>query len=535
MGVTAFSRKRSVGQCSQTRRKRSLQFERLEERVVLSALTGGKWVDITYHVDDSIGSEEPTVGLRREVAESSSGARIPKAAGRLDHRAGTCLSHADHDSVLIQARLTVTDLQGVPVDAIHVGDEFLLELTVQGLRDTGNDCSGTSIGVFAAYSRIFYDPHLVSTSGSTVEDVSFSSPYMNGRSAIFATPGLIDEFGAFASIQPTGGDELRLGVIRMRAHSVGNAMFNVDAADGLGHDFLIFGEDTPIPAEQIGFSGVYVHIEPSESGIVAASSLSRISDCAEVRKGDVSAAGTGAWPSALGLRADRSSNWLLHLLDKDRDQRFLFGVYEDRPVQGFRVSDPWTPLPTHDGEWHDRVYLSPDFLLSDPWTPLPVGDRTKVVPIHYLEHSIAAAYAEIVPVAAAGRGRTTPVDAASLSARPASDSRSLGESPCKPDVSQRDSSIEGVLLQPISSFGRLSFPASRSAQTIGFNERDCLNLKPATRVQHTSRSPPNKDLLMPPIRSRSPAGASEADSDISEAATLGWEAQAKIGRLWASQ
>lgn len=178
----------------------------------------------------------------------------------------------------VRVRLQATDLNGNPIQAIGVGEEFNLQVLVaDDLRDDdedGNDAIDR-FGVAAAYLDILYNFNLISLSSRTP---FFGDDFQNATSISTATPGLIDEAGAFQTDQgnPLGrtcqinvpnptclpeDNEFLVLTIPMRATAQGVAEFKADPADRRtngpltppDHDVLLFNPAAPVLLEQIRY------------------------------------------------------------------------------------------------------------------------------------------------------------------------------------------------------------------------------------------------------------------------------------------
>lgn len=171
---------------------------------------------------------------------------------------------ADADDI-VGMRLSVTDLNGQPVDQITVGSQFQLRGFVQDLRGFGIDR-----GVFAAYEDVLYSAELVSPVPSSTNDpdlgfqVQFGPNYQRVREGDIRTPGVINEIGAVQidnNNMPLGSTEQLLFIVTLTANSTGIANFVADPADiSPLHDTLTFEPPAPVGFEQIryGFDSVSI-------------------------------------------------------------------------------------------------------------------------------------------------------------------------------------------------------------------------------------------------------------------------------------
>ena len=146
---------------------------------------------------------------------------------------------------LAQFRLQVTDLEGNPIDAVINGEEFLLQVLVEDLRD-----DALNLGLFSAYLDIDYTGSAVSVNG----DVQFSSDYPNVQFTNTSTDGLIDETGATANTAPLGAGEFLLMSIPMIADGIGDATFTGNPADDLpSRETTLHGLGVGLRADQMVF------------------------------------------------------------------------------------------------------------------------------------------------------------------------------------------------------------------------------------------------------------------------------------------
>ena len=154
---------------------------------------------------------------------------------------------------LVRFRLETTDLSSTPISSVQVGDDFLLHVTVEDLRDL----SPGEGGVFSAYLDVLFDSEFVSVvsdAGNPLGfDVEFGPDYENGQSGNIDTSGLIDEVGAFDNFTPLGTDEATLFTVMFHADQAGQFDFIGDFADVLPlHDSFVFGSFGSIPLTLTG-------------------------------------------------------------------------------------------------------------------------------------------------------------------------------------------------------------------------------------------------------------------------------------------
>ena len=160
------------------------------------------------------------------------------------------VSNADD---VIQLRLSATDLAGVPINQITVGQQFQLRGYVEDLRT-----SATQFGVFAAFQDVLYNKNLVSVNTATGDpgfQVVYDAAYSNAKAGDIRIPGLINEIGsAQTGNTPTGLGEKLQFTITLTARNTGTATFIGDPADIKPfHDSFVFDPTTPLLPAQIRY------------------------------------------------------------------------------------------------------------------------------------------------------------------------------------------------------------------------------------------------------------------------------------------
>lgn len=154
-------------------------------------------------------------------------------------------------------RLEVTDLSGTPVDAVTVGDQFLLNSYAQQVG--GFDDDPAKGGVFAGYLDINYDGSLVSIASN---EISHGPLYANGPSGDLSTSGFIDNIGGFSSSDdplnglptPPGPDEKMLFSVSFQADAAGEMSFvGSEALTYPLYEVLVWTSTEAVPAREVDF------------------------------------------------------------------------------------------------------------------------------------------------------------------------------------------------------------------------------------------------------------------------------------------
>ena len=218
------------------------------------------------------GGSRPLATLARAASvDGASGEPEDAVPGYVDVNGDNSISSADALSVIsalngegepgdvVTFRLEITNSAGAPVNSLTVGDNFLLKIYVQDTRaDPGQDP-----GVFAAYLDVAFNSTLSSVNGQ----IDFSDNYANGQTGSTATPGLIDELGAFDGFTPLGTDELLLVTVPMRADAAGTLSITSNRADVLPQsNVLIFGSSTAVDPNDVLYGSATVTISGTQTG-----------------------------------------------------------------------------------------------------------------------------------------------------------------------------------------------------------------------------------------------------------------------------
>lgn len=177
---------------------------------------------------------------------------------------------------IIEYELLTADLTGNSIDAIGVGQPFLLQAYVRDLRaDDGDGDPIDRRGIGAAFLDVLYDLSLVSVTGN----ITFGPDYQNATSGDTTLPGLINEVGALQTGSiPLGADRVMLFEIPMIANAPGAADFRGDPADERAeanpqippeHDSLTFQPAEAIPLQGMRFTNASLAIVSGDAVPIA--------------------------------------------------------------------------------------------------------------------------------------------------------------------------------------------------------------------------------------------------------------------------
>ena len=142
-------------------------------------------------------------------------------------------------------QLEAVDLNGIPIDQINVGEEFLLNLFVTDNRDLANRA-----GLFSAYADIGFDEAFVSPLPVPVE---YHGDFNIAQSATLLT-GMIDELGASSDqFTPSFQATVLVATVRMIANEAGNITITSSAATS---EFLAYNLDDVLLPSEIEFTSI---------------------------------------------------------------------------------------------------------------------------------------------------------------------------------------------------------------------------------------------------------------------------------------
>lgn len=148
-----------------------------------------------------------------------------------------------------------TDLNGTPITSVETDSFFLVGLYAE-------DLSPVPHGIYSAYIDMVYDSSLM----RVVSGPSFVSPFVNGQSGITTEAGIIDEWGSFAGIQPTGSGRHLISTVQFLATAAGSSLVGSGPADILPlHAVHVYGSNTIVMPELIEFGSQTISITDSES------------------------------------------------------------------------------------------------------------------------------------------------------------------------------------------------------------------------------------------------------------------------------
>jgi hypothetical protein len=172
--------------------------------LVLSALANGGPRVLAAMGLSPAASSAPIPGDGRQTAGGQQSAYVDvNGDDHLSAQDGLLVIHELNDATgeegdIVEFRLETTNLSGAGITSIQVGEDFLLRVFVEDVRDTAVD-----FGVFSGYLDVEYNPALASVVTNTL---TYGNDYPNGRTPATSatlTNGLINEAGRLVDLIPS--------------------------------------------------------------------------------------------------------------------------------------------------------------------------------------------------------------------------------------------------------------------------------------------------------------------------------------------
>ena len=161
----------------------------------------------------------------------------------------------------VRVRLEATDLSGNPVNSLSPGQEFQLRGFVKDLREPQNN---PTRGVFSLYADVLFDPDLVMVDLDNRSITYGEGPqpnlFPNGQrpqNQITATPGKLEDIGAFSNPNPYGAQEVLLFTVPMQIAVDANGPVSFIVEDDMSQlfDTTVYGSSQGVPPNEILFVG----------------------------------------------------------------------------------------------------------------------------------------------------------------------------------------------------------------------------------------------------------------------------------------
>jgi hypothetical protein len=153
------------------------------------------------------------------------------------------INHLNETVEQVVFSFDITDVNDEILSQVEVGDHFYVSMYTQDTRATAH-------GVYAAYLDLYYDTRLVTPIGAPVNAI----PFTNGSAASFTMAGVVDEWGVYADVNPTGSGRLLVSTIQFKALAAGTNLFGSDSADIIPlHDVLVYGATDTVKPSSIEY------------------------------------------------------------------------------------------------------------------------------------------------------------------------------------------------------------------------------------------------------------------------------------------
>ena len=155
----------------------------------------------------------------------------------------------------VEFRIQLSDLQGKPLNSVHLDDTFLLQIYVKDLRDL----PGNSLHLFSAYTDLYLDPGLFAAAGPG----RLGSDFFNEHGSV----PLQGEIGGLATSPYENDSGHLLFEVPVRSISEGEgtiATKPVTNTTGF-NSTLLYGSDTPVASDSIRFNALPISVLPKTS------------------------------------------------------------------------------------------------------------------------------------------------------------------------------------------------------------------------------------------------------------------------------
>ncbi|MEZ6118883.1 MAG: PEP-CTERM sorting domain-containing protein [Pirellulaceae bacterium] len=172
-----------------------------------------------------------------------------------------CVCSDRANAELMKVWLDVQDPQShTSLAELSPGQTFNLVAMVEDVRDEPT-------GVFAAFMDIEYAPAQATVAQSIVHRSELYPNYVGAlEDGIFSSPGLLDEIGAFGTLERPGAGPHKLFHVSMQAgNQLGELPFSLTYADNTVSEILLYGHDDVIPFTDVTLQGVTVSVVPEPS------------------------------------------------------------------------------------------------------------------------------------------------------------------------------------------------------------------------------------------------------------------------------
>jgi hypothetical protein len=203
-----------------------LHVEKLESRSLLAG---------------DLGTLDEVSGEPAASSDGESASIAISAAGKAE---------GDQAGPLVDLILQFTKPDGSPLTSLSAGQDFVLHVLADDLRDSPH-------GVFSAYLDLRWNGELAVVSGP----LEFSEDFPNlqlGDASI--SPGVIEEGGAFGSLDETGAGAREIFSVPLRAIGAGELVITSDASETPINQVLAYGLNRAITPDDVSYGETSITI-----------------------------------------------------------------------------------------------------------------------------------------------------------------------------------------------------------------------------------------------------------------------------------
>lgn len=155
----------------------------------------------------------------------------------------------------VEFRIQLSDLQGRPLNSVHLDDTFLLQVYVKDLRNLPGD----SLHLLSAYTDLYLDPGLFAAAGPG----RLGSDFFNEHGSV----PLQGEIGGLATSPYENDSGHLLFEMPVRSISEGEGTIATQPVKNTTdlNSTLLYGSDTPVASDSIRFSALPISVLPKTS------------------------------------------------------------------------------------------------------------------------------------------------------------------------------------------------------------------------------------------------------------------------------
>ena len=152
-----------------------------------------------------------------------------------------------------------TDEAGEDIVSVTRGEPFRLEIFGEDLREMPG-------GIFSAFFDVSYRSEHARLLGNVVIGPSFPV----GQTDFILSSGHFDDVGGSAGLEPPGENPALLLSANFIAEAPGQLIYELQPADLVHHEVLLFGRDTRVSPDEVNYGSLSLQVVPEPATFVYA-------------------------------------------------------------------------------------------------------------------------------------------------------------------------------------------------------------------------------------------------------------------------